>query len=76
MGTLDYETGEVVCEHAEHDTAVEFLDLLKTIVARYAGENIVMVLDNAAIHHAILIQPFLEEHRNHLTLMFLSPDSP
>ncbi|MCL4520465.1 MAG: IS630 family transposase [Firmicutes bacterium] len=76
LGTLDYETGEVVCEHAEHDTAVKFLDRLKTIVTRYAGENIVMVLDHAAIHHAKLIQPFLEEHRNHLTWMFLPPDSP
>jgi len=78
LGTLDYETGEGLCEHAEHYTAVEFLDLLKTktVVARYAGKKIVMVLDNAAIHHAKLIQPFLEAHRNHLTLMFLPPYSP
>ncbi len=65
-----------MCEHAEHYTAVEFWDLLKTVVARYAGEKIMMVLDNAAVHHAKLIQPFLEEHRNHLTWMFLPPDSP
>ena len=63
LGTLDYETWEVLCEHAEHYTAVEFWDLLKTVVARYAGEKIMMVLDNAAVHHAKLIQPFLEEHR-------------
>jgi putative transposase len=76
LGTLDYETWEVLCEHAEHYTAVEFLDLLKTVVARCAGEKIVMVLDNPTIHHAKLIQPFLEEHRNHLTLMLLPPYSP
>lgn len=38
--------------------------------------KIVMVLDNARIHHAKLIQPFLEENVHRLTLMFLPPYSP
>ena len=76
LGILDYETGEVYCEHEEQYTAVEFLRFLNTVVARYAGEKLVIVLDNARIHHAKLIQPFLEEHRDHLTMMFLPPYSP
>ena len=76
LGILDYETGEVYCEHEEQYTAVEFLRFLNTVVARYAGETLVIVLDNARIHHAKLIQPFLEEHRDHLTMMFLPPYSP
>ena len=35
-----------------------------------------MVLDNARIHHAKLIQPFLTHHEDRLTLLFLPPYSP
>ena len=35
-----------------------------------------MVLDNARIHHAKLIQPFLEKHQDHFEFIFLPPYSP
>jgi transposase len=35
-----------------------------------------MVLDNARIHRAKLIQPFLEAHKERLQLVFLPPYSP
>lgn len=35
-----------------------------------------MILDNARIHHARLIQPFLEKNKSRLELMFLPPYSP
>ena len=35
-----------------------------------------LILDNARIHHAKLIQPFLNDHRDTLTRMFLPPYSP
>ena len=35
-----------------------------------------MVLDHARIHHAKLIQPFLEKHQDHLECLFLPPYSP
>ena len=35
-----------------------------------------MILDNARIHHAKLIQPFLEEVKERLELKFLPPYSP
>lgn len=35
-----------------------------------------MVLDNARIHHAKLIQPFLEKIKDRLQLAFLPPYSP
>ncbi|HFC9194371.1 transposase, partial [Enterococcus faecium] len=38
--------------------------------------KIVMVLDNALIHHAKLIQSFLEENARRLALIFLPPYSP
>ena len=35
-----------------------------------------MILDNAKIHHAKLIQPFLNENLKRLELVFLPPYSP
>ena len=58
IGTLNYETGEIVCVEEEKYDAEVFLAFLKKIVAHYPIGKIVMILDNARIHHAKLIQPF------------------
>ena len=76
VGYLNYETGEVYCEEHESYDAVVFLDFLKNVLLNYPTGKTVMILDNARIHHAKLIQPFLEEHKEKLTLMFLPPYSP
>ncbi|MNN27216.1 hypothetical protein D3C81_1407450 [compost metagenome] len=39
-------------------------------------QKIVLVLDNAKIHHAALIQLLLTEHQSVLTLLYLPPYSP
>ena len=64
IGTLDYETGEVFCVQEEQYTAKEFLSFLEKVVAKYEGERIVMILDNAKIHRAKLIQPFSTVQKN------------
>ena len=61
IGTLDYVTGNVYCEEYERYDAKVFLDFLKVVLSRYSKGKIVMILDNAKIHHAKLIQPFLEK---------------
>lgn len=76
IGTLDYETGEVFCMQEEHYDAEIFLSFLEKVVEKYKGERVVMILDNARIHHAQLIQPFLEKNKAQLTLAFLPPYSP
>ena len=76
IGTLDYETGEVFCVQEEQYTAKEFLSFLEKVTAKYQGERVVMILDNARIHHAELIQPFLEKNKAMLTLTYLPPYSP
>lgn len=76
IGTLDYETGEVFCVQEEQYTAKEFLSFLEKVMVKYQGERIVMILDNAKIHHAELIQPFLEKNQALLTLVYLPPYSP
>ena len=76
IGSLDYETGEVLCIERETYDAQAFLEFLQTIGSHYSGKKIAIVLDNARIHHAKLIQPFLEDHRDQLELVFLPPYSP
>lgn len=76
LGTLDYESGEILCRHATQYDAKEFLAFLQEIVDHYPKQRLVLILDNARIHHAKLIQPFLEDHRKTLTLLFLPPYSP
>ena len=76
VGCLDYETGKVyVEEHKKYD-AKTFLSFLKNILKQYPKGKIVMILDNAKIHHAKLIQPFLKENSERLELVFLPPYSP
>lgn len=52
------------------------MQFLKNTLLQYQTGKIVMVLDNARIYHAKLIQPFLKENKNRLTLLFLPPYSP
>jgi transposase len=76
IGTLDYATGEVYCEEHERYDAVVFNGFLKTILLKYPTGKIVMVLDNARIHHAKLLQDILQENKDRLELVFLPPYSP
>jgi transposase len=76
MGILDYETGKVYCEEHDKYNAQIFNDFLENVLNQYPTGKIVIVLDNAKIHHAKLIQPFLNKVKNRLELMFLPPYSP
>ena len=76
LGTLHYETGEIFCIEEERYDAAVFLKFLKLLLEKYQGQRIVLILDNARIHHAKLLQPFLDQHRYELELLFLPPYSP
>ena len=73
---MNYETGEVYCE--EHDTydSEVFLGFLKNVLSKNNDGKTVIILDNARIHHAKLLQPFLKENEEQLQLMYLPPYSP
>gem|GEM_PF-2431859 len=75
LGVLDYEMGEVFCTEEEQYDAQVFLSFLETVVARHPKEKIVMVLNNARIHHAKLIQPFFTARADILQLLYLPPYS-
>lgn len=76
IGIMDYVTGMVYCEEHEKYDAKVFLEFIKVVLDKYPTGKIVMILDNAKIHHAKLIQPFLNEMKDRLELMFLPPYSP
>ncbi|MDF2718216.1 MAG: transposase [Paenibacillus sp.] len=76
LATVDYVTGEIVWEEDEQYTAETFLTFLKKVLAHYPTGKIVIVLDNARIHHAKLLEPFLEEQKGRLAFVFLPPYSP
>mgnify|MGYP001167435512 CR=1 FL=1 len=76
VGSLNYETGEILCVEKESYDAQVFLEFLQLVLSHYPEGKIVMVLDNARIHHAKFIQPFLKENRERLELVFLPPYSP
>lgn len=76
IGTLNYETGEIFCVEEERYDAAVFLEFLKKVLDHHPNGRIAMILDNARIHHAKMIQPFLEENRDRLELVFLPPYSP
>jgi transposase len=76
VGYLNYETGEIYCEeHESYDVEV-FLGFLKNLLSKNMNGKTVVVLDNARIHHAKLLQPFLEDNEDSLELLFLPPYSP
>ncbi|WP_445667361.1 IS630 family transposase [Paenibacillus sp. FSL H8-0034] len=76
LAVLNYATGHILWKEDEQYDAVTFLSFLQSVIEAYPQGRMVMVLDNARIHHAKLLQPFLEKHKERLELVFLPPYSP
>jgi len=66
-GAYEYELHE-----DEEYTADTFFNFLNKVLEAYPSGNITMVLDNAWIHHAKLLEPFLDENKR-LKFVFLPP---
>jgi len=55
----------------------QFQHFLEGLLARYLpSKRLVIVLDNARVHHAKQLSPFLESNKDRLELLFLPPYSP
>ncbi len=75
VGFLDYETGEAyVEEHKRYDAEV-FRRFSVNVLEHYPEGKIVMILDNAKIHHTKLLKDVLDANPR-LHLEFLPPYSP
>ncbi len=77
FGAVELRTGKFVrmmCAIFNAETFQQFLNSLLRHHSR--GKRMVIVLDNARYHHALLLKPFLRKHRQVLSLLFLPPYSP
>ena len=74
-GIIDYETGKVYVEESEEFNAEIFLKFLQKTLELYPTGKIVIILDNSKVHHANLLEDFLDRNRR-LKLEFLPPYSP
>lgn len=54
LATVDYATGKIVWREDEDYTAETFLIFLRQVLGAYPTGKIVMILDNASIHHVFL----------------------
>lgn len=76
FGAVCANDGRLVVQKAEKFCAQSFLLFLKKLVRRgRKGRKILVVLDNARWHHAILLRPWLQKQKR-LSLDFLPPYSP
>ncbi|NMP21572.1 IS630 family transposase [Sulfobacillus sp. DSM 109850] len=75
FGAVAPATGQIVITEADQATAETFQTFLETLRATFPDKTVHLVLDNAKIHHAKILQPYLEDHPE-LDLRFLPPYSP
>jgi transposase len=77
FGAVGLRTGILVTCFEPTFNAESFQRFLVSLLKhRSRGKRLVLVLDNAKYHHARALEPWLNQHRNWLTLLFLPPYSP
>ena len=77
FGAVSLTSGKFVRSMCERFDALTFGHFLKQLLRhRSRGKRMVIVLDNAKYHHAVLLKPLLKQYRNVLSMLFLPPYSP
>lgn len=77
FGAVSLSTGKFIRAMCDKFDALTFEVFLKKLLRhRSRGRRMVIVLDNAKYHHAVLLKPLLHKFRAVLTLLFLPPYSP
>jgi len=77
FGAVNLSTGKFIRSICEKFDAVTFEAFLKKLLRhRSQAKRMVIVLDNARYHHAVLLKPLLWKYRAVLSLLFLPPYSP
>ena len=77
FGSVNTHNGNFVYKFSNIFNAETFLDHLKQLILQKPKwKKILLILDNARYHHAIMIRPWLEENKRKIKLLFLPPYSP
>ncbi|MBN2109810.1 MAG: transposase, partial [Methanosarcinaceae archaeon] len=60
-----------VCQFSDVFNAITFKEFIEEVILyRQDGKVLLLVLDNSRYHHAKLLNPWLEEHKNEIQLLF------
>jgi transposase len=62
FGALEWSSGRWLYQISEHKRAIEFIAFLEQLVQAYPNHPLLVVLDNASIHHAHAVEAWLGEH--------------
>lgn len=74
FGAVNLRTGPFVRRICSVFNAQTFLRFLRQLLRYRRGQRrMIVVLDNARYHHAVLLNPFLRQHATQLRLLFLPP---
>jgi transposase len=77
MGAMGMDNGQLITMNAEIFNAVSFREFVKRIIkCAKAERKILLVLDNARFHHAIINREFLKSVKDKIELMYLPAYSP
>lgn len=78
FGAVNIRNGTLVTQsEKERFNALTFNHFLVSLLRyRRKGRKMVIILDNAKYHHAVLLHPFLKKHSRILSLEFLPAYSP
>jgi hypothetical protein len=77
FGGVQLRSGRLVRRFEPQFNGLTFEAFLHQLLRHRArGRHLVAVVDNAPYHHAVALAPFLEDHREVLTVAYLLPYSP
>jgi len=77
FGAVAIGTGRLVHQLSETFNATTFQDFLEKLLSFRKRDRILcLILDNSRYHHAKMLKPWLEKHKEELILEFLPPYSP
>jgi transposase len=77
FGVANSNTGQLTSMITKVFNAQTFLRFLKKVLkTKRRGRKLIIVLDNARYHHAVMLKQWLSENKKKLRLLFLPPYSP
>lgn len=76
FGALNPLTGRLHIHLPGGKTAAGFVGHLEALCRTYRTQHLFVFLDNSSIHHAKMVQRFLADHRDRITLIWNAPYCP
>jgi transposase len=77
FGAVSLRSGRFIWSTAPKFDALTFEAFLRKLLRHRPRQlRMILVLDNATYHHAVLLRPLLKAYRGHLRLLYLPPYSP